>query len=176
MHKSSYENMRRFADKYLKEYEAENLKIIDIGSQDVNGSYRNLFNKTGWKYTGADVVAGKNVDIVINDMYNWKEIKSNSYDIVISGQTLEHVEFFWITMSEIHRILKQNGMACIIAPSSGPEHKYPLDCWRFYPDGLSAVARYAGLKVVEVYNCKESNNSDGTVNIWKDSVLICKKP
>lgn len=46
---------------------------------------------------------------------------------------------------EISRVLKDEGMACIIAPSGGVEHRYPLNCWRFYPDGFKALAKYSGL-------------------------------
>ena len=33
--------------------------------------------------------------------------------------------------------------ASAFAPSRGPEHRYPNDCWRFYPDGYRALAKYA---------------------------------
>ena len=32
---------------------------------------------------------------------------------------------------------------------AGPVHRFPKDCWRFYPDGLPALAAHAGLAVVE---------------------------
>ncbi len=53
----------------------------------------------------------------------------------------EHTEFFWLTMREMKHALKPGGLCCIIAPSAGPEHQYPVDCWRVYPDGLRAAAR-----------------------------------
>lgn len=176
MHKTSYENMKKFVNKYLKKYKSKPLKILDVGSQDVNGSYKPLFNNINWTYTGLDIVNGKDVDIVVRDIYNWKEIKSNFYDVVISGQSLEHIEFFWLTMQEIARTLKEKGLCCVIVPSSGLEHKYPIDCWRFFPDGLKALSKYVGLKVLKTYNCWNSLIIDGEENIWKDSVLICKKP
>lgn len=176
MHISSYVKMEKFVDQYLKKYSSTELKILDIGSQDVNGSYKNIFNKPGWKYVGCDIAEGKNVDIVLKDIYNWSEIKSNHYDVIISGQAFEHIEFFWITMLEITRVLKIGGLCCIIAPSSGFEHKYPIDCWRFFPDGLKALAKYSGLEILEVYTEMDDNNySDGS-EVWKDSILIAKKP
>lgn len=86
MHESSYNNMKRFVEKYLKQYENQELSILDIGSQNVNGSYKLLFDKPYWKYYGCDMVEGDNVNIVLKDIYNWKEIKSHSFDVVISGQ------------------------------------------------------------------------------------------
>jgi SAM-dependent methyltransferase len=132
MHDSSYENMKYFVDKYLQIFFDKNIKILDIGSQDINGSYKTLFNHKCWNYTGLDMSEGKNVDIIAKDVYNWREIKSNYFEIVITGQTLEHIKYPWFTMCEISRILKYDGLCCIIVPSSGPEHKYPIDCYRFF--------------------------------------------
>lgn len=100
---------------------------------------------------GCDIVPGKNVDLVISDVYDWKEVASNSMDVVISGQAFEHIEYFWNTMMELVRVLKEDCIGCIIAPGIWPQHRYPLDCWRFYPDGFASIAKFAGVKVLEVY-------------------------
>ena len=160
--------MKNFIEKYL--VKDKELKILDIGSLDVNGSYYELFNNDNWSYKGLDLEPGKNVDIVIKDIYNWTEIDSDSIDIVISGQAFEHIEYPWQTMKEIYRILKNNGLCCIIAPSEGPEHKHPVDCWRFLPDGLKALAKYADLEIIDSYYSESSKDET-----WKDVVLICKK-
>jgi len=125
------------------------LDILDIGSMDVNGSYRSLFSRRSWRYVGADIQSGANVDIVLGDHYRWRQIRSDSYDVVVSGQAFEHIPFFWLTMQEIARVLKPGGLCCIVAPSEGPEHRYPQDCWRFLPDGMRALADFAGLDVLE---------------------------
>ena len=176
MHKSSYENMKRFIEKYLNQYNNSKIKILDIGSQDVNGSYKPLFDNPTWEYHGCDMVEGRNVDIVLKDIYDWRNIKSQQYDVVISGQVFEHVEYMWVTILEITRVLKDDGVCCIIAPSGGNEHKYPVDCWRFYPDGFKALAKYAGLNYLEVYTQWNKELYPNYNPVWKDSVLICKKP
>lgn len=175
MHESSFKNMERFVSKYLKRYDKTNLKIIDIGSQDINGSYKPIFSNHHWQYYGCDVLERKNVDILLNDIYDWKELKSESFDVVISGQAFEHIEYFWVTMLEISRILKEEGICCIIAPSGGVEHKFPIDCWRFYSDGMCALSQYVDLEIIEVYTQWDENFQDYDP-VWKDSVLICQKP
>jgi SAM-dependent methyltransferase len=90
-------------------------------------------------------------------------------DVVVSGQTFEHIDFFWMSAFEIGRVLKPGGIAAIIAPSSGAEHRYPLDCWRYYPDGLAALARYVGFTVLEV-------GTDWRAAPWADSMLVMQKP
>ena len=177
MHLSSYANMHDFRGTYLDKFSEKQLTIFDLGSADVNGSYRDIFTNPRWKYVGVDMEAGKNVDVVIQDPYNWKEIDSGCADVVISGQALEHVEYCWLFFLEIRRILRPGGMCCIIAPSAGPEHKYPVDCYRFYRDGFKALARYAVLDELETYTEEDAENKyEDTSYYWKDSVFIGRKP
>jgi SAM-dependent methyltransferase len=176
MHLSSFDRMQDFRDKYLKDKESETLRIVDLGSQDVNGTYKSLFDHPKWSYQGIDMAPGDNVDLVLQNPYCWKEIPSDSVDVLISGQAFEHVEYFWITMLEVARVLKPGGLACIIAPSGGHEHRYPVDCWRFYPDGFAALAKFASLDVLEVFTQWEPRGYADDSDAWKDSVLIAQKP
>lgn len=177
MHQSSLDKMLSFRKRYLDERKNDPLLILDLGSLDTNGSYRRYFDIPPWIYWGVDITQGENVDLVLKNPYCWREIKSNSADVLISGQAFEHIEFFWITMLEIARVLKIGGLCCIIAPSGGFEHRYPVDCWRFYPDGFSALARFARLELLEVstQSVPDSRFDDGS-NEWKDTVLVGKKP
>jgi SAM-dependent methyltransferase len=176
MHQSSYDKMATFCRKYLEPRSNEALVIVDLGSQDINGSYRPLVSHKSWRYVGVDMAAGPNVDVVLADPYYWHELAPGTADVVISGQTFEHTEFFWLTMQQIARALKPGGLCCIIAPSSGPEHRFPVDCWRVYPDGLRAVARYAGLEVIEATTQWEDlPQYDNESNKWHDSVLVARK-
>ncbi len=177
MHPSSFDKMAEFRRSYLDLRKDEPLLIYDLGSQDINGSYRPLFAEPAWRYQGIDMSAGKNVDVVLHDPYDWREIPPESADVVISGQTFEHTEFFWVTMEQIARALKPGGLSCILAPSSGPEHQYPVDCWRVYPDGFRAVARYAGLETLEaVTQWEDLPQYDNESNKWHDSMLVARKP
>lgn len=171
MHRSSFLTMKKFKEDYLKNY--NNLKILDVGSYDSSESsfnYGILFNEENWEYVGMDLKEGPNVDLVVSDMYNWAEISDESFDIVISGQAFEHMEFFWLVIKEISRVLKFGGYSCIIAPSSGPVHKNPVDCYRFTSDGMRKIAEYANLEIIESYsNIRQESGP------WFDSVLIAKK-
>lgn len=168
--------MRDFSQRYLSPLAQTPLRILDFGSQDINGSYRDLFARGPWSYVGLDMSPGKNVDIVVRDPYHWKEIPSGSIDVVVSGQAFEHVEYFWMTMLEIHRILKEGGLCCLIAPSAGFEHRYPVDCWRFYPDGFSALARFARLDLLEVSIPAAGEGYADESKSWCDCVFIGRKP
>ena len=172
MHESSFEKMSAFVDVCLDAHRDAALDILDFGSQVVDSqgqSYRPLFDAPAWQYKGLDIEEGHNVDIVVADAYNWAEVPSDSVDIVISGQALEHVEFFWASTFEIVRVLRPGGLAVIIAPSGGFEHRYPVDCWRFYRDGFVALNEYIGGELVDAFT--DWGNLD-----WEDSILILRKP
>ncbi len=175
MHQSSFQHMTTFRDRYLAGDRTRPLVIADLGSYDVNGSYRPLFAEPEWRYLGLDVDAGPNVDIVLDNPYHWRALATDSVDVVISGQALEHIEFFWLTMMELSRVLKPGGLCCLIAPSGGPEHRFPVDCWRFFEDGMRVLARYAGLEILEAFTCRETQGWDDDSGSWQDSVMIARQ-
>lgn len=162
--------MKYFKDTYLKWQEP--IKILDIGSFDKNNyNYSMIMDEQKWVYHGLDIQEGPNVDIVVNNPYNWVEIEDFTYDVVISGQTFEHIEFFWLTMEQIKRVLKPGGLCCIIASSSGPEHKHPYDCYRFTKAGIENLAKCVNFEIIE-----SGTNFDRISNPWNESYLIAKKP
>jgi len=152
MHANSIYLMKGFIKHYLFDKTNKKLKILDLGSQVVKnqaiGSYRPLFNNSNWQYTGVDIAKGENVDVVIKP-YSFP-FKNNHFDVVISGQTLEHIEYPWKWIRELARVVKKNGLVCLIAPAVIHEHKYPIDTYRYYPDGMNALAKWANLKVIDV--------------------------
>lgn len=102
MHKSSHDKMSWFKNTYLNDNDF--LDILDVGSLDTSGTnynYKSIFNSPNWTYHGLDFEKGDNVDIVVDDIYNWYEVEDNSYDVVVSGQFFEHLGFFWLTMAEL---------------------------------------------------------------------------
>lgn len=163
--------MQYFKDTYLNPN--EDLNILDIGSFDKTGEYNYsiVLNEEKWNYHGLDLKEGNNVDIVVKNPYDWQEIEAGTYDVVVTGQALEHIEFFWITLEQIDRALKPGGICCIIAPSAGPVHKNPYDCYRFKKNGVKALAKYIRFRVIE-FGTTDASNS----NPWFDSFVIAKKP
>jgi SAM-dependent methyltransferase len=176
MHMSSLEKMSAFVTTHLAARRGVETTILDIGSTDVNGSYKPFFADPQWRYLGLDLEPGNNVDIVAKSPYRWDAVASASVDVVVSGQAFEHIEFFWLTALEIERVLRPGGVGCILAPSGGPEHRYPQDCWRFYPDGMRAIAKFAKLEVVDASTVWEPPPYPDGCEIWKDSQLIFRKP
>jgi SAM-dependent methyltransferase len=138
--------MEWFIGKFVEKTKVK-LKILDVGSYDFNGSYKRLFPSAEFDYIGIDMESGPNVGQVVNTPYHWPEFATDSFDLIISGQAFEHNEFFWLTMEEIARVLKPGGKVCLIAPNGFIEHRFPVDCYRFFSDGMIAMARYVQLDV-----------------------------
>jgi SAM-dependent methyltransferase len=169
--------MQSFRDRYLGEKRGQTLTVLDVGAMDINGCYREIFAAPGWRYVGADLAAGKNVDIVLRHPYSFAPIATNSQDVIVSGQALEHMEQFWLFFLEVFRCLKPGGLACIIAPAGGYEHRYPVDCWRFYPDGMKSAACFARLETLEAATDWQPTEGYGDDSqVWQDTVLIARKP
>jgi SAM-dependent methyltransferase len=168
VHISSLEHINRLVGKFLSN--RQTLSALDIGSMDVNGTYRKFFERPRWSYVGLDLTEGPNVDVVLTSTYRLP-IPSFSQDVIVCGQVFEHVQFFWLTWLEMIRVLRPGGYIFLVAPSRGPEHRYPKDCWRFYPDGFQALALYGGLDLLEVSTDWEpSAHADSAP--WGDTVGV----
>ena len=132
MHKSSMELMQELLKRVPNEGH-----VLDCGSAIANTglqfSYREMCESKGLIYTGFDAQAGKNVDVV-GDIYELQTLQW--YDVVISGQMLEHLEFPLLAVQNMKRVVKVGGQIILIAPWQYGIHRYPIDCWRVLPDGM----------------------------------------
>ena len=116
--------------------------------------------------------APPNAAMLVEKAYVWTEIADETFDVAISGQVFEHVEYFWVTLLELRRILKPGGILVMTAPSHWPEHRAPYDCYRFYGDGLYAMAKYIGFEVVYAY----AEHEPFVGRRECDAILVAKKP
>ncbi len=125
------------------EYKEIKGKTLDIGSLDVNGSLRSIFED----YTGIDMREGDNVDIVANS--HKLPFKANTFDCITCVETLEHDDNPFQTLKEVYRVLKPGGWVILSASGiSFPKHDYPGDYFRYTPEGLGVLLK--GFKNIEV--------------------------
>jgi len=152
--------------------------VVDIGAQNVNGSLRDICPKNH-EYIGVDFVAGNGIDIVLEDPYKLP-FEDGSVDIVVSTSCFEHSEMFWVLFLEILRILKPKGLFYLNAPSNGSFHRYPVDCWRFYPDSGNALITWAKHNkhpsiLLESFVGRQAKAGDSAVEEWNDYVAVFLK-
>jgi SAM-dependent methyltransferase len=173
MHDTAFDNGKAFFDTYLAPQ--SRVRILDIGALDVNGSLRSVC-PAGVEYVGVDFAQGPGVDIVLADPYALP-FPDGHADVIVSSSCFEHSEMFWLLFVELLRVLRPDGLLFISAPSNGPFHRYPVDCWRFYPDSGAALvtwARRCGLQpaLLESYvSAQSAINPWG----WNDFVAVFVK-
>jgi len=170
MHKTSIKHIKLFINHYI----SKKSKILEVGSQSVNSiTLRDIFDKQH-EYTGIDIVDGNNVDVVQKDPIKIP-FQDDTFDVVVSTSAFEHTEFFWIVFNEIIRVLKPNGVFYLNAPSNGRYHKYPVDCYRFYPDSGKALCKWgvhSGYKKLVVLESFIGKRNGG---LWNDFCCIFLK-
>jgi len=150
MHANSLRLMQEFLIDHVKPWRTTG-RVLDVGAYNVNGCYRPLW--AGWDYTGLDQEAGPNVDLVVPD---GQPFPGGDYDVVISGQCLEHAKRPWELCDQMGRMLKPGGLLCLIAPFMISVHRYPIDCWRILPDGMRVLLEeYGGCDLLSavIYDC-----------------------
>jgi len=122
-----------FVTDQLKEVSLSGKKILEVGSFNVNGSVSiPLKQRKPNMYLGVDMAPGPGVDMICNvyDIVNF--FGSNSFDIVITTEMLEHVKDWRLAVNNLKSVCKHGGHILITTRSKGfPLHGYPEDHWRF---------------------------------------------
>lgn len=143
MHRNSELLFRKYAfDRIL-----EHFNVLEIGpDRTPRSTYRNMY---------PDVRSGlwQTIDMVgqttwrSNNEYSFP-IDNSVFDVVLSGQVIEHVRKIWRWMPEVARVCKPGGLIITINPVSWPYHTAPYDCWRIYPEGMAALYDDAGIETI----------------------------
>lgn len=176
MHPSALKYGKLFFETYCKE--KQDTTVVDIGAQNINGSLKDVCPKH-LKYIGADFVEGRGVDVILDDPYKLP-FEDNSIDIVVCSSVFEHSQFFWLLINEIFRVIKDDGIFYLNVPSNGYFHKFPVDCWRFYPDAghaLVAWLKRSGYKESVLLESFIGPQMDdvGDEGRWNDFVAVLGK-
>ena len=175
MHPSSLHHAEVFHNTYLSTSRKPR-KIVEIGSQDVNGSLKSVFHKKH-DYVGLDFVEGKGVDLVIDDPYSLP-LQSGSADVVLCSSVFEHSSMFWLLFEECMRVLKLGGLLYLNVPSNGMVHRYPVDAWRFFPDAGLALEEWSArqhLQGVLLESFVGGRFGEGPEGQWCDFVSVFVK-
>jgi len=173
MHNSALESFNNFKNIYLSKLSNKKFKLIEIGSLSVNSNIKKSL-EDNMEYIGIDIVKGKNVDVVLDDPYKFP-FEDKSVDVVISISNFEHIEFFWLTYLEILRVLKNDGLFFLNAPSNSKYHRHETDNWRFYPDSSISLQKWGEYNNFEPQVLEHYTNCEKGRDIWNDYVSITVK-
>lgn len=134
--------------------------------------YRSLFPKT-IRYTAIDTAdANEHFGYQVPDTAYFQgptwPVDSQTIDVVIATETLEHVEHTAQFLAEAKRVLKPDGELLLTVPFAARWHYIPYDYWRFTPSGIQTVLANAGFGNVCVY----ARGNEITVACYKVMQLI----
>ena len=97
-----------------------NTSVVEMGSLNINGSVRRLFDSPN-NYVGIDLGEGKDVDVVCRgEEY---DAPDESFDVAISAECFEHNPQWAETFENMYRLTKKGGLITFTCASTGrPEH------------------------------------------------------
>lgn len=121
-------------------------------------------------WLGIDIVQGDGVDITysVGEEFPLEEKK---FDLVLASSVFEHDVQFWNTFLEMLRCATNDGLVLLMMPSQGQFHRYPLDCFRFYPDAGIALEKWGRANGFDI-NLIESFITPVQEDNWADFIAI----
>ncbi len=171
MHPDSMRLMREVRDKYLGGEVRRT--ILDDGGlhNSPDKSYKALFPDSA--YYVCDIVEHPSVDIVKPDPFTLP-FPDETFDLVLSGQMLEHCQNPFKAVAEMKRVLKIGRCLVIIAPSAGRRHD-AQDGWRFMDDAFKFIAADVGgfETLCDFIDWRGTESGRGAH--WKDHVWAARR-
>lgn len=135
---------RRESNAWLRQHAADVTgHVISLGSgsdSDKEGRYYRDYFTAAESYTTADLSTARGAQLQV-DIRHMPEIVDGSYDAVLCGSVLEHVDDYRSALAEITRILKPGGILLLGLPFRQALHLEPHDYWRFTEHGIRYLLR-----------------------------------
>lgn len=116
-HKEQIDYLNKIKVKFPEAF--TNIKVLDIGSFDVNGNEKPWFDNCD--FIGLDIGPGKGVDVVCPA--NEYDAPDESFDTIISCECWEHNPFYKESIQNAIRMLKPGGYFIFTCATTGrPVH------------------------------------------------------
>lgn len=123
-------------------------KLIDIGCGDM--PYKNLILKRATQYDTFDVERRVPDVKFVGDIHDMSMLADSSYDTVVCFAVLEHVKNPFQAMTEVGRILKEDGTLLLSVPHFTRVHEAPNDFFRYTRYGIQSVLESTGFEILEI--------------------------
>lgn len=106
MHTDAFNWTNRVFNAWYKEEMGE-IKVLEFGSLDINGSVRPMFTPVASLYVGVDLQEGPGVDVVCGaHEFDSTEI----FDVVVCCEVFEHTPIWREIINNAHRLLRPGGL------------------------------------------------------------------
>ena len=170
MHSSAFADAKAFFIDYIytQSIAAESINVLDVGSKNVNGTLTSLMPHA-WEYHGIDIEAGDNVTHVVPKSFPWP-FPDGHFGCAVCTQVYEHLRKPGQMSREVFRLLRPGSLYYVCAPNSLAYHPYPIDCFRYFADGLASVVDDGGFEILAAYHSETGPDGVG------DTTVIARKP
>ncbi len=121
-------------------------RLLDLGCG--NRPYGPWYEPLVDEWLAVDPAPGANQ--TIQAMADAVPLRSESIDVVLCTEVLEHVDRSELAVAEIARVLRPGGSALITAPFIYPLHEAPYDFHRYTYIGLRSIVERNGLVVEDL--------------------------
>lgn len=148
-----HENSKLIFARHAMPFFTAATRVLEIGPDGMPSTYQRMVREQRGDDAPAtwhtvDLAARPGMTHAARSEYEFP-IADSAYDLVLSGQVLEHVRKPWRWLPELARVCRPGGHVITISPVTWPYHEAPVDCWRIYPEGMRALYEEAGLVVLE---------------------------
>ena len=140
-----------FAERNLTAERVTGRRVLEVGSQNVNGSTRPFVERHDpAEYVGVDIAEGPGVDEICDVGDLTQRFGEAHFDLVVCTEVLEHVRDWRAALSNLKRVLAAGGTLLVTTRSIGFRyHGYPFDFWRFEPKDVETLMADMSLDLLE---------------------------
>lgn len=148
--------LMQLCEKHSKVSEIENKKIIEVGSYDINGSFRHILQPMKPSlYLGIDIESGRGVDEICSVDGVISRYGAGSFDIIVSTEAIEHIKDWRVAINNLKQLCKVGGILYLTSRSRGfGYHSFPSDHWRYELDDVARIFSNWNIEVLveDMYN------------------------
>jgi len=127
--------------------------VLEVGSYNANGNFKDFCVSKGIYYLGIDIANGPDVDLVCDITSEFSEITKviggGCFDAIICANVLEHLYEPVKALNNMRELLREDGYLIIITPLLWDLHGWPKDYFRLNPDFYRRYAMENGLHILE---------------------------
>ena len=128
-------------------------RVLELGTKrsiPERSTMHRSFVPHAHEYLGTDIETGADVDIAA-DVHRLSEaIGPETFDIIISCSTLEHLKYPHLAAHELLKVLRVGGLLFIQTHQTFPLHAFPYDYFRFSREALAGLfGAQMGFDVIE---------------------------
>jgi len=158
-----------FIKQILPDY-CVNKRVLDVGSGDINGNNRFLFDNC--HYDGNDVIEATNVTIVSKT--SALPFENNTFDTICSTECFEHDPDYSASFIKIYDMLKPDGLFFFTCASTnraehGTRRSQPSDSYGTRGNIADMVDYYKNLTVVDVNDVRKLDDVFSSWNSYYNS-------